>query len=145
MNMIDVFRSLGRADAIRLREEAGTLTGTQIIDQEVSVPLFHPKKDYSTWPAGSPVADAGQVWLLIQPYNASNYPQRPAELRALWGLAHTKNPKRAKPWAEPYGTSGMYMQGECYRDADGAVWRAKRDNTVFDAIAYPDGWEAVSV
>lgn len=145
MSMTDVFRSLGRSDALRLRQEAHSLTGTQIIDQEVSVPAFDPQKDYSTWPAGSPVADAGQVWVLIQPYNAAHYPQRPAELRALWGLAHTKNPKRAKPWVEPYGTSGMYMRDECYRDAAGVVWKAKNDNTVFDAVVYPDVWEAVRV
>lgn len=145
MNMIDVFRSLGRSDAIRLREEANTLTGTQIIEREVSVPMFDPERDYSSWPVGSPVQDMEQVWILIQPHNAAHYEGRPANLRSLWGLAHTMDPSRAKAWVDPLGTSGMYMKGECYRDADGAVWRAKRDNTVFDAFAYPDGWEAVSV
>jgi hypothetical protein len=144
MSMIDVFRSLGRSDALKLREEAHSLTGTQIIAQEHATPAFDPQHDYSAWPVGSPVTDEGQVWLLIQPYNASNHPgTRPSTLRALWGLAHTKDPKRAKPWVEPYGTSGMYMQGECYRDAAGVVWKAKNDNTVFDAVMYPDGWTEV--
>lgn len=145
MNMIDVFRSLGRADALKLRDEANTLTGTQIIEREVSVPMFDPERDYSSWPVGSPVQDMEQVWILIQPHNAAHYEGRPDTLRSLWGLAHTTDPSRAKAWVDPLGTSGMYMKGECYRDMAGVVWRAKRDNTVFDALAYPDGWEAVSV
>lgn len=143
MSMTEVFRSLGRSDALRLRGEAKDLTGTQIIDREYSIPTFDGKKDYSTWPVGSPVTDEGQVWLLIQPYNAANYAGRPSSLRALWGLAHTTNPAKAKPWVDAYGTSGMYMTGECYKDEDGRVWRAKQDNLVYDAKTWPDGWEAV--
>lgn len=141
--MIDIFRSLGRSDALKLREEAASLTGTQIIDREHSAPAFDPTRDYSAWPICSPVSYGGQVWLLIQPYNAANYAGNPSTLRALWGLAHTTNPKRAKPWVYPYGTSGMYMTGECYKGTNGVVYRAKRDDLVYDATAYPDGWEAV--
>lgn len=143
MSMTDIFRSLGRSDAIKLREEANAMTGTQIIDREVSVPAFDPAKDYSAWPVGAPVADEGQVWTLIQPYNAANYEGRPSTLRALWGLAHTTDPAKAKPWVDPYGTSGMYMTGECYVDGDGVVWRALIDNLVWDAAGYPAGWEIV--
>lgn len=141
MSMIDVFRSLGRADALKLREEAHSLSGTQIIDREYSIPEFDGKKDYSTYPVGAPVMDEGQVWTLIQPYNAGNYAGRPSTLRALWSLCHTKNPAKAKAWVAPEGTSGMYMTGECYKDADGNVWQAKQDNLVHDAAAYPDGWQ----
>lgn len=143
MSMMEVFRSLGRSDALKLREEAHSLTGTQIIDREFAVPAFDPAKDYSGFPVGSPVADEGQVWLLIQPHNAAPYDGRPSTLRALWGLAHTTNPKKAKAWVDPFGTSGMYMQGECYRDADGNVWQAKQDNLVHDANAWPDGWQLI--
>lgn len=141
--MIEVFRSLGRADALALRSEAANLTGTEIIDREHSAPAFDPQRDYSGFPAGSPVTDEGQVWLLIQPYNAALYEGRPSTLRALWALAHTKNPAKAKPWVAPLGTSGMYMTGECYKDADGKVWRCINDNTVHDAAALPSGWEVV--
>ncbi len=144
MSMIDVFRSLGRADALKLREEAANLTGTQIIDREHSAPAFDPTKDYSGFPVGAPVTDEGQVWLLIRPYNAANYAGRPSTLRALWGLAHTTNPAKAKPWVDAYGTSGVYMTGEVYKAADGTVYRAKRDNLVHDAAALPDAWEVVS-
>ena len=143
MSMMDIFRSLGRADALKLRQDAASLTGTEIIDREHSAPAFDPGKDYSAFPVGAPVTDEGQVWTLIQPYNAANYEGRPSTLRALWALAHTTNPARAKPWVDAYGTSGMYMSGECYRDEDGVVHRAKSDNLVHDAAAYPAGWETV--
>lgn len=144
MSMKEIFRSLGRSDALRLREEAASLTGTQIIDREHSVPAFDPKKDYTGFSAGAPVTDEGQVWLLIQPHNAAHYEGRPSTLRALWGLAHTTNPAKAKTWVDAYGTSGMYMSGECYKAEDGTVYRAKADNLVHDAAAYPAGWEAVT-
>ena len=140
---LNVFRSAGRAAALELRSIAAELTGTQIIDRETDAPAFDPQKDYSSWPAGSPVRDDGQVWLLIQPYNAAHYPQRPAELRALWGLAHTTNPEKAKPWVEPYGTSGMYMKGECYIDENGVVWRCLDNNVVYPASVLPSAWEVV--
>ena len=126
MSMTEIFRSLGRADALKLREEAVSLTGTQIIDREHSAPAFDPNKDYSAWPIDAPVTDEGQVWLLIQPHNAAHYTGRPSSLRALWALAHTTNPTKAKPWVDAYGTSGMYMKGECYKAADGTVYRRKR-------------------
>lgn len=140
MSMTDIFRSLGRADALALRSEAKNLTGTQIIDREHCIPAFDPAKDYSACPVSTPVADEGQVWLLLQPYNAAHYSGRPSSLRALWGLAHTTNPVKAKGWVDPYGTSGMYMTGECYRDENGIVWQAKADNLVYNAKALPDHW-----
>lgn len=143
MSMIDVFRSLGRSDALKLREEAAGLTGTEIIDREFSAPAFDPQRDYSGFPAGAPVIDEGQVWLLIQPYNAAHYEGRPSTLRALWGLAHTKNPAKAKPWVDPFGTSGMYMKDECYVDSEGVVWRCKDNNVVHPASALPSAWEVV--
>jgi len=46
---------------------------------------------------------------------------------------------------DPFGTSGMYMKGECYKAEDGTVYRALLDNLVHNASAYPDGWERVNV
>ena len=139
--LIAAMRSLGRADALTLREDAVGMTGTEIIRSEHCVPAWDGSKDYTPWPVGAPVADDGQVWTLLQPHNAASYEGRPSDLRALWGLCHTKDPDRAKPWVEPLGTSGMYMSGECYRDDDGTVWRCKQDNTVHDAAALPAAWE----
>lgn len=141
---LEIFRAAGRAAALELRSTAANLTGTEIIDREHDAPSFDPEKDYTGWPVDSPVCDDGQVWLLIQPYNAAHYPQRPAELRALWGLAHTKNPAKAKPWVDAYGTSGMYMTDECYIDDNGVVWRCKQDNVVHPASALPTAWQEVT-
>lgn len=134
----------GRTDALALQKEAPALTGTQIIRREVSVPDFDPARDYTSWPRMAPVADEGQVWLLLIPHNASHYPgSRPSTNRACWGLAHTTDPDRAKPWVDPYGTSGLYMEGECYRDKAGTVYRCKANDTAYDAQALPDKWEVV--
>ena len=137
----------GAYDAQVLQEAAaaGTVTETEIIDREISVPAFDPTKDYSAWPVNSPVSDEGQVWLLLQPHNAANYDGRPSTLRALWGLAHTKDPAKAKPWVDPYGTSGMYMKDECVLWIGGKVYKALADNTVHTPEAYPAGWEEVVV
>lgn len=143
--VLDVFRRNGAADAAALRAEAADLDGTAIIAREGAVPDFDPSKDYSGWPVGAPVADNEQVWQLIQPHNAKDYGGRPATLRALWGLCHTKDPARAKPWVNPFGTSGMYMTDECYRSADGKIYHCKADNTVHDAEALPAAWEEVTI
>ena len=144
-NMNQIFYNLGLHDASILRKEAKDLTDTQIIAREMSVPAFNPEKDYSAWPVGAPVADEGQVWKLIQPHNAAHYEGRPATLRALWGLCHTKDAAKAKAWVDPYGTSGMYMKDECYKDENGVVWRRLIDNNVYTAAAYPMGWVDVSL
>ena len=141
--MNEIMRNLGRSDALRLREEAPNLDGTEIIAREAAAPAWSHNKDYSGWKSGAPVTDEGQIWTLIQPHNAASYDGRPSTLRALWGLAHTKDPARAKPWVDPYGTSGMYMSGECYLAEDGQVYRCKQDNCVWDATGLPSAWEKV--
>jgi hypothetical protein len=133
----------GADDAAALRTKANTMTGTEIIAAEIAVPDFDATKDYSACPVGTPVADEGQVWKLIQPHNAANYSGRPSTLRALWGLCHTTDPAKAKPWVDANGTSGMYMKDECYKAADGKVYRCKQDNCVHDAAALPSAWEEV--
>ena len=138
-----IMYAAGRANALELRTAASGLTGTQIIDRELDVPVFSPDKDYTGCPVGTPVADQGQVWTLIQPHNASHYQGRPSTLRALWGLCHTTNPAKAKSWVDSCGTSGLYYQGECYRGVDGTVYRCTVEQTNFDAAAMPGHWEAV--
>ena len=140
-------REKGAYDAQVLQNEsaAGTVSETEIISRETAVPAFDPKKDYSKWPVNSPVADDGQVWLLLQPHNASHYDGRPSTLRALWGLAHTKDPAKAKPYVEPNGTSGMYMKDECMLWTDGKVYKSVIDNNVYTPDAYRAGWAEVSV
>ena len=146
--ILDIMRAQGKADALDLRGRAHDLDGTAIIAEESKIPAFDPEKDYTGWPQGAPVTDGGQVWTLLQPYNAANYPQqRPSDLRALWGLAHTKDPARAKPYVEPLGISGVYMTGECCTDPHAedptAVYRSKVDNNAYSPSAYAQNWELV--
>jgi hypothetical protein len=140
--VLGIMRNQGIADALALRSRAADMDGTEIIAEELKIPAFDPVKDYSEWPVGSPVADEGQVWTLIQPHNASHYEGRPSTLRALWGLCHTKDPAKAKPWVDALGTSGMYMKDECYKEGE-TVYRALADNLVHSAAASPSSWEVV--
>lgn len=125
----------GRRQALALKEHAPNMTGTEIIQQENNVANWSSDKDYSNWPAGSPVADEGQIWLLLIPHRAADYSGRPSSLRALWGLAHTKDPKKTKPWVSSYGTSGLYKLDECctYPHPDGTihVFRNLYDNNEY--------------
>ena len=139
----DIFYSLGRSDALDLRARANGMDGTAIIREEHKIPMWDPNRDYTDWKVGSPIKDQGQVFTLLQPHNASFYPNRPAELPALWSVRHTKDPLKAKPWFEPNGLSGAYMKDECYRKNDLIVLRCKSDNTVYDADALPSAWAVV--
>lgn len=134
----------GRRQALDLQARSGTMTGTEIIAEEDKIPAFDPAKDYSAWPVGAPVADEGQVWTLLQPHNAAHYTGRPSTLRALWGLAHTTDPAKAKPFVVPYGTSGLYMAGECCTE-NGGTYRSKQDNNQYSPSEYPLWWEEVAV
>jgi hypothetical protein len=132
------------AKALQTEAAAKTITETEIIEREGASPRFDPKKDYTKWPVGSPVRDEGQVWLLIQPHNASHYPGRPSGNRALWGLAHTTDPKKAKHYVAPCGVSGLYKNGECMVWTDGEVYRCIAPNpTEYTPESYPAYWEVV--
>ena len=144
--VLNALRTLGKVDAVDLRRRAPDMDGTALIAEEEKIPAFDPQKDYSGWLAGAPVSDEGQVWTLLQPHNAAHYDGRPSTLRALWGLTHTKDPRKAKPWVNPYGISGMYKLDECYKDTDGTVYRQVYDgDNEYPASVLPERWKAVSV
>ena len=132
----------GRRQALALQKAAPAMTGTEIIAEESKIPAWDGLRDYSGWKSGYPVTDEGQVWTLIQPHNAAHYPGRPSGLRALWGLTHTTDPAKAKPWIAPYGTSGLYMAGECCTE-NGVVYRSVQDNNPYAPSAYPAWWEVI--
>lgn len=140
-------RNRGRLAALELQTRAPDMSGTEIINEEDKIPAFNPEKDYSAWAVGSPVADEGQVWLLLQPYNAANFSGRPSTLRAMWGLAHTTDPIKAKPWVGPYGTSGLWKINECctYPHPDGYdhVFRNRYNDNDYPPLTLnaEDRWE----
>lgn len=141
--VLSVMRSNGRTDALDLRNRAPSMDGTAIIAEEHKIPAWSADKDYSGWSAGAPVRYNGQVYALIQPHNAAHYPgSTPENTAALWSIRHTKDPTKAKPWAAPAGTSGLYMADECCV-WDGAMYRCVRDDNPYSPGDHPDWWELV--
>ena len=144
--VLKIHRDKGRADALALRDKAvaGTITDTEIIDSEEAVPAWSDAKNYTSTPAGSPFAYEGQVYRLLQPHDASANPAwTPASTPALWGLAHTKNPAKAKPYVAPLGTSGLYMLDECCI-FDGKIWRCIVDSNPYSPADYAANWMEVT-
>lgn len=141
--VLHLMREQGRANALDLRKRAKDMTGTEIIAEESKIPVFDNNKDYSGWAVGSPVLYDGQVYGLVQPYNAANHPDTsPAVLPALWRVMHTTDASKAKPFVKPTGTSDMYLKGECMI-YDGEIYRALR-GTVYSPEEYSADWEGVS-
>lgn len=142
--ILGVMRAQGKADALDLRARAPELDGTALIDEENKIPVFDGSKDYTSWKAGSPVRELvdgeWQVFTLITPHNASHYPgSTPSNTPALWSIRHTKDPKRAKPWLAPNGTSGLYELDECATE-NGHVYQNGHDNNEFTPSALPERW-----
>lgn len=142
--ILSVMRANGRADALDLRSRAPSMDGTAIIAEEHKVPAWSPDKDYSGWASGAPVRYNGQVYALLQPHNASHYPgSTPENTAALWSIRHTKDPAKAKPWAAPQGTSGLYMADECCL-WNGLVYRCLRDDNPYSPGDMLEWWELVT-
>lgn len=145
---LNAMKLQGRADALDLRNRAADMDSTAIIAEEEKIPQFDPNKDYFSWKVGSPVYEIidgeRQIFTLLQPYNAANYSGTPSTRPALWSIRHTKDPKKAKPWLAPNGTSGLYMKDECCTE-NGKTWSSAQDNNAFSPSAYPLYWNEVSV
>lgn len=142
--ILNVMREQGRADALDLRSRAKDMEPTAIIAEEDKVPMFVEGADYSSWPAGSPIGqmvdDELQIFTMITPVNTAHYPGiTPNTERSLYSLCHTKDPKKAKAWVAPLGTSGLYSKEECCTDA-GHVWQSNKDDNEFSPSAYPANW-----
>lgn len=138
--VLEKMKEIGLKAATALQEQAPDLTETQIIDREADIPEFDPAVQYLNWTAKAVVRDNDQVWQLLQPYDSTVYTDRPENLRAQWSLCHTKNPKKAKPYVEPQGTSGMYMKDECCVQNDN-IYVSTIDNNVWPPDQYPAGWK----
>lgn len=143
-NLAEAMRIFAKQNAQHLKEQGESMSGTEIIDQELFVPEWKPA-NYQT--VGAPVKFDGQVYKVLQAHDSSQTPDwTPAATPALWSICHTTDPAKAKPWLEPQGTSGMYQLGECCRADGGIVYRQIYDgDNVYDAEAMPDRWQTVEV
>ncbi len=143
-NILNEIRKMAAIAAKDLRNRSPKMDGTAIIEEEIFVPEWSGEKDYSGVPAGAPVKFCGQVYVLLQPHNAENFPNSPSELPALWRIKHTKDPKKAKPWVKPVSTSDMYLKEECMLWIDGKIYCAERD-TSFSPEEYAPDWKEISL
>ena len=143
-NLAEAMRIFAKQNAQHLKEQGEGMSGTEIIDQEIFVPEWKPA-NYQT--VGASVHYEGQVYKVLQVHDSTSNPDwTPDTQPALWSVCHTTDPAKAKPWAEPQGTSGMYQLGECYRADDGTIYRQIYDgDNVYNAEAMPDRWQTVEV
>ena len=140
-NVLSRERDRGRADALGLAARASCLDGTAIIAEEDHIPPWREDAVYTADMVGWPLRDGEQVYTLLQAHTPANNPgSRPADLPAIYSRKNTTDPKRAKPWMAPNGTSGMHMKEDCAVDA-GHVWRSNMENNVWKPTEYPEGWE----
>ena len=127
------------------QEQAEHLTD----DRAVVLERFFPEWEPGPQTAGAVVrrSELDQVYRVLQTHDSTgNESWAPELVPALFGVCHTKHPAKAKPWAQPQGTSGAYRLGECYRDSQGQVWRQVYDgDNVYDAATVSDRWELVEV
>ena len=135
----------GKADALDLAQRADGMDGTAIIAEEQKVPMFVSGADYSNCPKGAPIGEIVdgevQIFTMITPVNTANYPGiTPNTERSLYSLCHTTNPKKAKPFVDARGTSGMYNLDECCTE-NGHVWRNLYQDNVYRPSALPERWE----
>ena len=139
--LVAAMYAYGRSKALELREEAPTLTDTEVIERELFIPTWREGEHI----IGDVVKQDEQVYRTLQTHDSTGNPAwNPAASPALFGICHTKNPADAKPWVQPQGTSGMYYKDDCYVDNEGVVWRQVYDGgNVYDAAALPERWEAV--
>ena len=143
-NLAEAMRIFAKENALHLKTQGKGMSGTEIIDQKIFIPEWKPA-DYQT--VGAPVRYAGQVYKVLQAHDSTANPDwTPASQPALFSICHTTDPAKAKPWAEPQGTSGMYQLGDCYIADDGTIYRQIYDgDNVYNAEALPERWEAVEV
>lgn len=103
--ILGVMRAQGKADALDLRARAPELDGTAIIAEEAKIPQFDGSKDYSGWAVGSPVWEEvdgeRQVFTLLQPHNASHYPEAPHPTRRRCGRSGTPKTPSGEAVAGP--------------------------------------------
>ena len=136
----------GRANALKLQEDAPAMTGTELNAADGDIPSFAAavaNKNMLERSAGFVCrSSAGRVVRLVQPYDSTIYTQEPEELSAQWGFAWSTDPAKALPFIAM--ATSPYNKGDCCTE-DGKVYRSTADNNVWSPSAYPAYWEEVAV
>ena len=144
--VIDAMQTRGRELALKVQEEAPTLTGTELNDKDAYIPLFTESikvKNMLNREIGFVCrSSAGRVVKLLQVYNSDIYTNEPEELPAQWGFVWSQNPEKAKPFIAL--STSPYNKGDCCIDINNNyVYKSLIDNNVFSPTDYPAGWKKV--
>lgn len=135
----------GRANALKLQNEAPGMTGTALYAADKDIPTFAAAVANSNMlerTAGFVcLSTAGRVVRLVQPYDSTIYTQEPEDLPAQWGFAWSTDPAKALPFIAL--ATSPYSKGDCCTEG-GKTWRSTIDNNVWSPAAYPQGWEEVA-
>ena len=134
----------GRANALKLQEDAPTMTGTELNAADGDIPSFAAavaNKNMLERSAGFVCrSSAGRVVRLVQPYDSTVYTQEPEELSAQWGFAWSTDPAKALPFISL--TTSPYGEGDCCTFG-GKVWRSTHSGNTWSPADYPSWWEEV--
>ena len=144
-DLLEAMYAFGKMQARALRINAPNMSDTEVVDVEIFIPEWKPGVQIANAPVRRPEID--QVFRVITGHDSTANPHWTPETQpALFSPCHTKDPKKAKPWLSPNGTSGMYYKDECYKDAEGIVHQQTFDGAnVYDAEAMPGRWRIVNV
>lgn len=149
----NIMRDAGRRDALVLQERSENMSGTELYDEDGSIPQFTEAVKVMNMlerKAGQTdgfvcKSSAGRVVRLIQNYDSNNYlhedgtPWEPEELPAQYRFVWSKDPAKALPFiaiAESY-----YMTGDCCLNGAGEAKRSKIDYNVWSPDTNPEFWE----
>ena len=134
----------GRRQALDLQKRSGSMTGTQLYEEDSLIPEFRAAKQTMNMLLRDPgficKSSAGRVVKLLQVYDSNVYSQEPEELPAQWGFVWSQDPARALPFVAM--STSPYMKRDCCTE-NGITFRSAIDNNVWAPSAYPAGWEAV--
>lgn len=134
----------GRRQALELQQRSGSMTGTQLYEEDSLIPEFRAAKQTMNMLLRDPgficKSSAGRVVKLLQVYDSNVYSQEPEELPAQWGFVWSQDPARALPFVAM--STSPYMKRDCCTE-NGITFRSAIDNNVWAPSAYPAGWEDV--
>lgn len=143
--ILESMKAQGRENALKLQENSGSMTGTELNAAAKVIPEF--SKAVKTMnmldrPIGFVCkSSAGRVVALIQPYDSAVYTQEPEELPAQWRFKWSTDPTKALPFIKL--ATSPYNTGDCCI-WEGEAYRSKMNNNVFSPAEYPQGWEVAT-
>ena len=79
----------------------------------------------------------------VQPHDSTGNPTWTPDDASLWTEYHGTSIDTARPYKAPQGAHDAYQIDEYVIWTDSAIYRCKKDNTVYDPATLPGSWEKV--